>query len=123
MEREDLNLAYQDESDENQMVYEKEEEPFNFGFETEDEKVEEEELFSIPVIGETVPAYDNETEIIDFENELIVSNVEIENTKVVYELLQVEPNKDNSNNDNTLELNSKKAIENYIKYFLSLIHI
>ena len=61
------------EMDDDQMVYEKEEEPFNFGFETEDEKVEERELFSIPVIGETVPAYDNETDIIDFENELLNS--------------------------------------------------
>tara|TARA_A100001011_G_scaffold378905_1_gene444231 strand:- start:12997 stop:15054 length:2058 start_codon:yes stop_codon:yes gene_type:complete len=99
LEREDLNLAYQEDMDEDQMVYEKEEEPFNFGFETEDEKVEEGELFSIPVIGEIVPAYDNETEIIDFENELIVSNEEIENTKVVYELLRVEPIEKKTNDE------------------------
>ncbi len=99
LEREDLNLAYQEEMDEDQMVYEKEEEPFNFGFETEDEKVEEGELFSIPVIGEIVPAYENETEIIDFENKLIVSNKEIENIKVVYELLQVEPIEKKTNDE------------------------
>ena len=56
--------------------------------EVEEEILTQEELFSIPVVAETVTAY--ETDSSELEEELTVNSEEINNMEVVYELLEVD---------------------------------
>jgi len=90
LESEDINPKDHEEVEENHIV-EEEKETFSFGFEAQDGEIQQHELFSIPVIADTVSAYENETDIIASEDKLIVSTEEIKNIDVVYELLEVKP--------------------------------
>ena len=90
LESEDINPKDHEEVEEN-LIVEEEKETFSFGFEVEDGELQQHELFSIPVIADTVSAYENETDIIASEDKLIVSTEEIKNIDVVYELLEVKP--------------------------------
>jgi cell division protein FtsZ len=56
--------------------------------EVEEEILTQEELFSIPVVAETVTAYERDS--CEFEEELMVNSEEIKNMEVVYELLKVD---------------------------------
>lgn len=56
--------------------------------EVEEEILTQEELFSIPVVAETVTAYEMDSS--ELEEELIVNSEEIINMEVVYELLEVD---------------------------------
>jgi len=56
--------------------------------EVEEEILTQEELFSIPVVAETVTAYERDSS--ELEEELMVNSEEINNMEVVYELLEVD---------------------------------
>lgn len=56
--------------------------------EVEEEILTQEELFSIPVVAETVTAYERDS--CELEEELMVNSEEINNMEVVYELLEVD---------------------------------
>jgi cell division protein FtsZ len=56
--------------------------------EVEEEILTQEELFSIPVVAETVTAYERDS--CELEEELMVNSEEIKNMEVVYELLEVD---------------------------------
>jgi cell division protein FtsZ len=56
--------------------------------EVEEEILTQEELFSIPVVAETVTAYERDS--CELEEELMVNSEEIKNMEVVYELLKVD---------------------------------
>ena len=56
--------------------------------EVEEEILTQEELFSIPVVAETVTAYERDSS--ELEEELMVNSEEIKNMEVVYELLEVD---------------------------------
>jgi cell division protein FtsZ len=54
----------------------------------EEEEIEEEHLFSIPVVAETLGGYIDEPETIEAEEEQIATTPELQNMEVVYELLE-----------------------------------
>lgn len=68
---------------------EEEEETVTFSLDVkEEEEIEEEYLFSIPVVVETLDGYTNESESIKAEEELIATTPALQNMEVVYELLE-----------------------------------
>ena len=60
----------------------------------EKKELTQEELFSLPVVAETVSIEEFESETDESCDELIVSTAEIENMEVIYELLEIQPNQE-----------------------------
>ena len=60
----------------------------------EKKELTQEELFSLPVVAETVSIGEFESETDESCDELIVSTAEIENMEVIYELLEIQPNQE-----------------------------
>lgn len=85
---------------------EEEEETITFALDENEEDVEEENLFSIPVVAETVSGYGVEPEMMEeekieeeeteSEDELIATTPALENMDVVYELLEFDQTQEES---------------------------